>query len=244
MILVDVLVNQIALLGKSFPWRKPSCCPRCGVIGDLVGTSRLEFGDAERLIKEKSGQRWNIPHSQRTRIAASTIRSWVRRYRRSGDQLTSTAELSLRSRQEKKDWWGNHTRHCPDQKKKSTLPVADLIRFLEKNKLITSGIKIYPATVYRILREEDLNRKTMAKIDRRRLEAKYYNDIWQSDIMHGPQVKVGDRLRKSYLIAFIDDHSRLLPQAELYLNERLSSWLDAFSKALKTRGFPPASRKL
>ena len=27
---VDILVNQIALLGKNFPWRKPSCCPRCG----------------------------------------------------------------------------------------------------------------------------------------------------------------------------------------------------------------------
>ena len=45
-------------------------------------------------------------------------------------------------------------------------------------------------------------------------------------------------MRKSYLIAFIDDHSRLLPQAEFYLNERLVSWLDAFRKALLTRGLP------
>ena len=45
-------------------------------------------------------------------------------------------------------------------------------------------------------------------------------------------------MRKSYLIAFIDDHSRLLPQAEFYLNERLISWLDAFRKALLTRGLP------
>lgn len=26
---VDVDVNQIALLGKDFPWPKPSCCPHC-----------------------------------------------------------------------------------------------------------------------------------------------------------------------------------------------------------------------
>jgi len=212
---------------------------RFGVIGDLVGTSRLEFGDAERLIKEKSEQRWNIPHSQRTRIAASTIRAWVRRYRRSGDQLASLRPDSRSDRGKRRKIDEETTLAIVRiRKEKPTLPVTDLIRFLEKNELITPGIKLYPATVYRILREEGLNRKTMAKIDRRRFEAEYPNDIWQSDIMHGPQVKVGDKLRKSYLIAFIDDHSRLLPQAEFYLNERLSSWLDAFSKALKTRGLP------
>jgi len=207
---------------------------RFGVIGDLVGTSRLEFGDAECLIKEKSEQRWNIPHSQRTRIAASTIRAWVRRYRRSGDQLASLRPDSRSDRGKRRKIDEETTLAIVRiRKEKPTLPVTDLIRFLEKNELITPGIKLYPATVYRILREEGLNRKTMAKIDRRRFEAEYPNDIWQSDIMHGPQVKVGDKLRKSYLIAFIDDHSRLLPQAEFYLNERLSSWFDAFSKPLK-----------
>ncbi len=29
-LLVAADVNEIALLGKHFPWPKPSCCPRCG----------------------------------------------------------------------------------------------------------------------------------------------------------------------------------------------------------------------
>ena len=43
---------------------------------------------------------------------------------------------------------------------------------------------------------------------------------------------------KAYLIAVLDDHSRLLPHAEFFLSERLECWLDAFRQALLTRGLP------
>lgn len=56
--------------------------------------------------------------------------------------------------------------------------------------------------------------------------------------MHGPMVEIGDRQHKTYLIAVLDDHSRLLPHAEFFASERLDSWLDAFRQALLTRGMP------
>ncbi|MFV9645546.1 MAG: DDE-type integrase/transposase/recombinase [Desulfobacterales bacterium] len=212
---------------------------RFGVICDLVGTLRLEYGDAEKLIKKKSEQSWSIPGSMRTRIAASTIRNWVKRYQKSDGQFSS---LYPSGRSDK-----GRSRKVDDEtilaivkmkKEKPSLPAVDLIEELRKKDLITPGITLYPATVYRILQKEGVSRATAGKIDRRRFEAEYPNDIWQSDIMHGPMVEADGKMRKSYLIAFIDDHSRLLPQAEFYLNERLVSWLDAFRKALLTRGQP------
>jgi hypothetical protein len=74
--------------------------------------------------------------------------------------------------------------------------------------------------------------------DRRKFEAELANDIWQSDVMHGPRVKVGDKMRKAYLIAFLDDHSRLIPHAEFYLSENLECYMNAFEKALSKRGLP------
>jgi len=212
---------------------------RFGVICDLVGTLRLEHGDAEKLIQSKSKQVWNIPYSNRTRIAASTIRSWIKRYQKSDGQFSSLFP-SGRSDQ-------GQSRKVDDEtilaivkmkREKPSLPAADLIKELKKKELITPGITLYPSTVYRILQTEGVKRGTAGKIDRRRFEAEYPNDIWQSDVMHGPMVNVDGKMKKSYLIAFIDDHSRLLPQAEFYLNERLVSWLDAFRKALLTRGLP------
>jgi len=56
--------------------------------------------------------------------------------------------------------------------------------------------------------------------------------------MHGPKVEVDGKLRKSFLFAFIDDHSRLIPHAQFYLRENLESFLDCFMKALEKRGLP------
>jgi transposase InsO family protein len=72
--------------------------------------------------------------------------------------------------------------------------------------------------------------------DRRKFEAELPNDLWQSDVMHGPMVDVDGRMRKSYLIAFIDDHSRLVPYGGFYLSEGLPSYLDALKWALLKRG--------
>jgi len=75
-------------------------------------------------------------------------------------------------------------------------------------------------------------------VDRRKFEAELPNDLWQSDVMHGPRVDVNGKMRKSYLIAVIDDHSRLIVHGQFYLSEALVSYLDAFENALAKRGLP------
>jgi hypothetical protein len=77
-----------------------------------------------------------------------------------------------------------------------------------------------------------------AAVDRRRFEAELPNDLWQSDVMHGPAVVVDGKNRKAYLIAFLDDMSRLICHAQFYLSENLNSYLDALRQALLTRGLP------
>jgi hypothetical protein len=74
--------------------------------------------------------------------------------------------------------------------------------------------------------------------DRRKFEAELPNDLWQSDAMHGPRVEVEGLMRKSYLLAFIDDHSRLVPHGQFYLSEGINSYIDALEQALLIRGLP------
>ena len=212
---------------------------RFGVISELVCT-RLDPGALAERIREKSDQRWHIPASGRTRISASTIRRWVRLYENSGRQLValSPAPRSDRGRSRRVDE-ETILSLVKLRKELPGLPVARLIEELSKRNLCLPGQKPSLATAYRILKQEGISlRKTEVKTDRRRYEAEYPNDIWQSDVMHGPRVLAGGKRRKTYLVAFLDDHSRLLPHAEFYLSERLDSWLDAFRQALLARGIP------
>ncbi len=93
--------------------------------------------------------------------------------------------------------------------------------------------------VYRTLHRHGLmTRDTSPHEDRRKFEAEMPNDIWQSDVLHGPTVEVDGKKRKTYLIAFIDDHSRLIPYGAFYLSESIRSFLTALEQAFLTRGLP------
>ena len=56
--------------------------------------------------------------------------------------------------------------------------------------------------------------------------------------MHGPKVRHGRTRRKSYLIAFIDDATRVVPFAAFATAENVQAFLPVFSNALIRRGIP------
>ena len=56
--------------------------------------------------------------------------------------------------------------------------------------------------------------------------------------MHGPAVADGRRRRKSYLIGFLDDATRVCPFAALAPAENTVAFLPVFKQALIRRGIP------
>jgi len=213
---------------------------RFSVIHEFVGGAALSRRERRRLLKEKCARKWDIPFSDRTRISRSAILRWIRLYNESGGQLESLYPKDRsdngKSRAIDKET-GLNLIHLRREMPDATVPV--LIRIMNERGLSAPDKGLKSTTVYRFLHAQNLMKPPEGqKQDRRKFEAELPNDIWQSDVMHGPMVTVGERKRKSYLIAFIDDHSRLIPYARFYLSERLASFLDAFEKALLKRGLP------
>jgi putative transposase len=213
---------------------------RFSVIHEFVGGAALSRRGKRRLMKQKCARKWDIPFSDRTRLSRSAILRWIRIYKDSGERLESLYPKGRsdigKSRAIDKET-GLNLIHLRQEMPEATVPV--LIRTMKKRSLLLPDKELKPTTVYRFLHAQNLMKPPEdQKQDRRKFEAELPNDIWQSDVMHGPMVSVGERQRKSYLIAFIDDHSRLIPYARFYLSERLTSFLDAFEKALLKRGLP------
>ena len=213
---------------------------RFGVISDFVSGVHLERGEQEQFLREKCRRKWSIPHSFRTRLTRSTILRWIKRYRDSNgkleslypndrsdrgisrgmDEETSLALIRLR-------------RELP----RATVPFV--IEKMDERGLVSSGMDLNLSTVYRFLHCHNLMNPAQSKPeDRRKFEAELPNDLWQSDAMHGPRVEVDGRMRKTYLLAFIDDHSRLVPHGQFYLSEGITSYIDALEQALLKRGLP------
>ena len=94
------------------------------------------------------------------------------------------------------------------------------------------------ATVLRYIRDNNLKRNQIAPVDRRAFEMEFANDCWQSDTTHGPVIKVNGLKRQTYLIAFIDDASRLILHGEFFFNDNAVNMQIVFKKAVAKYGVP------
>ena len=213
---------------------------RFGVIHDFVSGVHLDRGEQERLIREKCGRKWVIPYTSRTRLSRSTILRWIKGYKDSNGKLESLYPSSRSDRGVSRgmdEETGLALIHLRKELPKAT--VSMLIETMEKRRLVSPGVTLNLSTVYRFLHQQNLmNPEQVNPVDRRKFEVELPNDLWQSDSMHGPRVEVHGKRRKTYLLAFLDDHSRLVPHAQFYLSEGLNCYLDALKQALLRRGLP------
>ena len=182
---------------------------RFSVISDFIHSRSMSREEKSRLIREKCARKWQIPFSEKTRISRGTIGRWVRIYDRSNRELKS---LCPNSREDLGECRSMDEETCLSLVQlRGNMPTATVPHLIEQMKEACPGVKMNNSTVYRFLHQQEMMHPVERnQADRRKFEAELPNDLWQSDVMHGPHVDVNGKKQKAYLIAIIDDHSRLM----------------------------------
>jgi putative transposase len=212
---------------------------RFGLISPLVSQKGLSRGEQELRIKDITGASWEIPGSPRSSIARSTVLRWLSIYQRSGFKLESLQPQPRRDRgacrvltRETEAALVTLRREMPAV----NLPV--FLTFARSRSIIDPDRVPSKDSLYRLFKRHGLDKDVRLPVDRRRFETELVNDLWQSDCMHGPYIIQDGKLRKSYLFAVIDDHSRLITHAQFYFSETLDCYRDCLLKAMEKRGLP------
>jgi transposase InsO family protein len=214
---------------------------RFGIIAEFVTGVRLKYGEKERLLAEKAVRSYEIPGSGQTRVSRSVMLSWIAAYRKGGHRIEA---LCPKEREDKGRFRTLATPVRMEIKRLKlenpyyTVPV--ILKKLRLAKVIGADEAINKATVYRFIRKECQNLRPEDGEDRRRFEAEHSNDIWQCDVLHGPMVQVdgSSTLKKAYLLAIIDDHSRFIVHAAFYPSETFETLKVALHEAVARRGIP------
>ena len=122
------------------------------------------------------------------------------------------------------------------------LSIPQLIRAVQQSGAAPQTLALPPSTVHRLLSRAGLMHKASPEVitqDRRRFAFAHAGQMWMSDVMHGPSVAVPGRgRRKCYLIAFLDDATRVVPYCAFALSENTQAFLPVFKQALLRRGIP------
>jgi len=210
---------------------------RFGIIFPLVDRTNTTWGSKEAILKMLTEKQWEIPYSERSFISRATILNWLKRYQDGGANIEalfpSDREDRGRPRSINEETLASLIKLRKDN---PGLTIPALIKKAKKLKIIIGEI-ISSQTVYRLLKQHGVALRKRNE-DLRKFEVQFSNDLWQSDCMHGPKVTQEGKLRKTYLFAMIDDHSRLVPHGQFYLAETLDNYLDCLWQALEKRGLP------
>lgn len=214
---------------------------RYGVIADLTQLSPHHRG-VYKLLKDKAEREYSIPGSLRRRVAAETMRGWLRAYRRGGfDALMPRARTDQGSTRSIPPPVVDLLCQLKDDDPALSIPVLlKLVR--EKHAdVVSDEVVLADSTVHRMLSKRGLMKKRKDEPttkDRRRFEHESAGDLWMSDVMYGPKIRHAGQLRQTYLIAFIDDATRLIPYAIFAFSEGSVAYLQALEQAVRRRGVP------
>jgi len=172
-----------------------------------------------------------------------TIETWIYRFKKRG--ITS---LDNKTRADKNAYRKVQVNELAEA-------INDIIPTLSKNKVgripkmmlyrkllqknYFKRTQLSQTSFYRMVRENDLLNFEQTKKLRHSFAMQFANELWQADTMYGPSIKQPDgQWRKTFLIAFIDDASRVITHGEFFYNDNTENMIDAFRTALFKRGKP------
>lgn len=122
--------------------------------------------------------------------------------------------------------------------KSGLLPKSVLYRLLLQRDFFTRS-QLAPTTFYRIVRTHHLLDQDIVQKKRLSFSMQFANQLWQADTLYGPSIKQPDgSWKKTFLIAFIDDASRVIAHAEFFYRDNTENMVQAFRSALYKRGKP------
>jgi len=170
------------------------------------------------------------------RVRVSTMKAWLRKYRKGGFDALKPQTRSDGGRPKRLE---EGLLKAIEIKCKAhpSLSGQKLYEMLRDQDLLGQP-PVHYNTLLRVVKEQGwLPLKKRADV-RKAYEVDNVNDLWVADFMHGPQVRTGNRSAKAILCAILDDHSRLVVGHAFSTSETISALTIVLKEAFLAYGIP------
>ena len=188
-------------------------------------------------FRQAAKKEYDVPYTGKRKYKARTFKSWLRRYRISGFDALMPKKRGDKGQSRKID---DLLAACIKEAvfKFPFLSCAAIYRMLvAEGNIRVDGIT--EATLRNYINTNALKEKSVP-VPRKKFEKEHLNDLWIADCMHGPYIKCNQKKRKVFLIAAIDDFTRMLPARGWFFNENSICLEIAIKEAIRRFGLPHA----
>jgi len=190
----------------------------------------------KEYLEEVCTRKYEAPGNLKGVYSPETLKDWIYRFRREG-----LDGLVPKGRKDK----GTLRALSPIQREqilemKMTNPALSAKAIYSS--MLASGAITFKdvslCTIQRFISNNSQLLRTAPAKDRKAFEFEFPNECWQSDISVGPYITVDGRKKRTFIIAFLDDASRLILHCEAFYADNFISLLSVFKKSVTKRGIP------
>ena len=226
--------NGWEIKGVDREWQDQVATFRYGLISPIVSRGDLPRGEQARIIREVSRETYRIPGTTRRKVSPRTLERYLAAYRRGGlDGLRP--RIRDRTRRIDLEALARASKLKRENPARST---ERIITMLETAGAVPKGY-LKRSTVYDHFAREGLTRPASEKGTYRRFSAQKRNQRWLGDSSHLIRLPMPDgSSRMVFLVAWIDDYSRLITHGGIYKAEKLPVLEDCLKKAVIKFGVP------
>jgi len=193
--------------------------------------------DVKDYLAKIAAQKHEVPGYGVKEYAPKTIRQWVLNYRREG--FNGLKPKNRKDQGVSRKLSREEEEHVLSLRQEMRLAAVTVFydHLVGKGEILPADVSY--STIYRLLKKNGMaGRALLATPERKRFAHDTINVVWQGDLSYGPYLKVEGRKHRTFLLAFIDDCSRVVTGAGFHLSEGTDSLREVFSDAVLRRGIP------
>lgn len=210
---------------------------RYQIISPLLAMD-IPRGEKTKMYQELASKEWVNPSGEKVKVSPDTIRYWLRRYKKKGFEGLKDVVRSLRGGKIPEE---TVIKACQLKQEVPERSIGKIINIMEEMALVVPGV-LAKSTLHRELQHKGLSARTLKfpdKKDLARWQADYANDLWQSDMLGGPNLPDPDhpgQTRKTWLYTFIDDASRMITYGRFFFKGDLPALELVFKRSIQRCG--------
>lgn len=206
-------------------------------IAPVVSGLPAQYKSFSEYFREVSERGILHPDGSLRHYATSTIAKWYELYTKDGfDSLQPSGRSDEGSSRKLDNALQEQIIYLKDHYPR--MSAAAIYKQLQHDGSIRRG-ELSESTVLRFINRLSTEKKLTAGQDMRRYERPHINEVWCGDSSVGPYLKTQDgKKRRVYVIALIDDASRMVVGAGVFFNDTFVNLMSVLKSAVSKYGVP------
>lgn len=209
---------------------------RYGIIAPAVSGNFNESLSLKGFFRDAANKSYTNPRGEDTRVTASTIERWFYSYKNEGFDALIPKRRTDTGMCRKLD-----SDLCEQitflKKEYPRLPATLIHQKLIDNGSILKG-EVSLSTVTRYINRIKMEQRLTNNTDMRRYEREHINEVWCGDSSVGPYLTIDGKKKRTYIIALIDDASRMITGIDIFFNDNFINLMSTMKTAVTRFGRP------